>query len=418
MPSDPFHNAMQQLLKAAAVLSLPPDMVEALKSPAHILSAALNVEMDDGRTEEFQAFRVQYNDARGPFKGGIRYHPGVTVEEVKALAFWMTLKCAVVGIPLGGGKGGIVMDPKKLSKKELERMSRAYVRAFHKHLGPTKDIPAPDVYTDSQIMAWMLDEYEKIAGEHAPGMITGKPLELGGSRGRDKATAQGGVYVLEGAAEKLGMKSKKTSVAIHGFGNAGATMAELLFNRGYRVVAVSDSKGGVHAPKGLDIPALLAHKANTGVVQRFAGSEDISHDTLFGVDADIFVPAALENAISKDAAERMNPTLIVELANGPTTPEADALFEKRSITVVPDILANAGGVTVSYFEQVQNAMNYYWTEEEVLAKLEKIMLGAFHAVWEKKESRRVSMRTAAYVVALERVADAMRLRGDFSRASS
>lgn len=413
MPSNPFHNAMRQLDKAAELVQLNKHIHEALKSPAHVWSATLSVEMDAGGTQEFQAFRSQYNDARGPYKGGIRYHPGVTEDEVKALSFWMVLKCAVAGIPLGGGKGGIIVDPKKLSAGELERLSRAYIHAFHKYLGPTKDVPAPDVNTNAQIMAWMLDEYEKITGVHAPGMITGKPLALGGSRGRDKATAQGGVYVLAAAAEILGMRAKKTSVAIQGFGNAGATMAELLFDLGYRVVAVSDSKGGVYSAKGLDIPALLSHKASVGAVQQFVGAADITHDALFDVDAEIFVPAALENAISKEAAECMKAKLVVELANGPTTPEADAVFEKKGVIVAPDILANAGGVTVSYFEQAQNAMNYYWSDAEVAEKLERIMNDAFRAVWEKKESRRESLRTAAYMVALERVAEAMALRGGF-----
>lgn len=409
--NNPFHNAMRQLDKAAELIQLDKDIHETLKSPTHFWSATLSVEMDSGSVQEFQAFRSQYNDALGPFKGGIRYHEGVTEDEVKALSFWMALKCAVAGIPLGGGKGGIIVDPKKLSQIELERLSRAYIRAFHKHLGPTKDVPAPDVNTNSQIMAWMLDEYEKLEGVHAPGMITGKPLSLGGSRGRDKATAQGGVYVLQGAAEKLGMKTKKTTVAIQGFGNAGATMAELLFYLGFRVVAVTDSKGGVYSPKGLDIPALLARKASAGTVQKFVGAEDISQDAIFDIDADIFIPAALENAITVQVAERMKAKLVVELANGPTTPEADSVFEKKGVVVAPDILANAGGVTVSYFEQVQNAMNYYWSDFEVAEKLEHIMQGAFRAVWEEKESRRTTMRTAAFAVALGRISEAVRLRG-------
>ncbi len=408
---NPFVNAMRQLDRAAGILKLSDNIQDILKKPIRVLSARLSVEMDDGETREFQAFRSQYNDARGPFKGGIRYHPGVTEDEVKALSFWMTMKCAVVGLPLGGGKGGIVVDPKKMSEKELERLSRAYVQAFHKYLGPTKDVPAPDVYTNGQIMAWMLDEYEKIIGEHAPGMITGKPLELGGSRGRDTATAQGGAFVLQELMDKLGKKPKKTTVAIQGFGNAGANMAKILHDAGYTVVAVSDSRSGVCAKHGLDITRVLEHKEKTGSLSGFEGADALSNDDLLTLDVDVLIPAALENAITKDNAEKIRAGVILELANGPVTPDADEIFYKKGIICVPDILTNAGGVTVSYFEQVQNAMNYYWTDAEVREKLEKIMVDAFHAVWEKKEKHGVDMRTGAFLLAVDRVASAMRLRG-------
>ncbi|MFA5937234.1 MAG: Glu/Leu/Phe/Val dehydrogenase [Candidatus Paceibacterota bacterium] len=411
MAATAFENAKQQLKKAAGMMSLNAGILEALQTPKHLLSATLSVKMDDGETKEFQAYRSQYNDARGPYKGGIRYHPNVTEDEVKALSFWMAVKCAVADIPLGGGKGGVIVDPKKLSSGELERLSRAYIRAFHAHLGPTKDVPAPDVYTNGQIMSWMLDEYEAILGEHAPGMITGKPLALGGSRGRDKATAQGGVYVFGEAAKKLGMKPKKTTVAIQGFGNAGATAARLLADLEYRIIAVSDSKGGIVSDDALDIPALLAYKETTGGVSGFAGTRGISNQELLELETDVLVPAALENTITAQIAEKVRAKIILELANGPTTPEADDILAKKDILVIPDVLANAGGVTVSYFEQVQNAMNYYWTEEEVLVKLEKIMVDAFHAVWEAKETHRTDMRTGAFILAVGRIADAMRLRG-------
>lgn len=411
MTQNPFENARRQLDRAAGLLRLPDNLHDALKRPVRVLSGTLSVEMDNGETQEFQAFRSQYNDARGPFKGGIRYHPGVTEDEVKALSFWMAMKCAVVGLPLGGGKGGIVVDPKKLSERELERLSRAYVRAFHAYLGPTKDVPAPDVYTNSQIMAWMLDEYERIIGEHAPGMITGKPLSLGGSRGRDTATAQGGAFVLKELLEKRGRKPKKTVVAIQGFGNAGATMAKILSEEGYTVVAVSDSRGGAYAKDGLNMAEVSLHKEETGSVAGVRGADAISNDDLLTLRVDVLIPAALENVVTKENAEQIQAEVILELANGPVTPDADEILYKKGIICVPDILTNAGGVTVSYFEQVQNAMNYYWTDAEVREKLEKVMIDAFHAVWEQKEKHRVDMRTGAFLLAVDRVASAMRLRG-------
>lgn len=408
-----FQNAMGQLEKAARFLAVEPAIMEKLKSPKYLHTATLKVNLDNGAIGEFSAYRSQYNDARGPFKGGIRYHPNVSEDEVKALSFWMAMKCAVVGIPLGGGKGGVIVDPKKLSSAELERLSRAYIQAFHAYLGPTQDIPAPDVYTNGQIMAWMLDEYEKIKGYHAPGMITGKPLELGGSKGRSFATAQGGVYVLEEALKRLGKKPTDTTVAIQGFGNAGSHMARILCELGYKIVAASDSKGGVVAVKGqvLDVAALEAHKAKSGSVDGFAGADRITNEALLELEVDVLVPAALENQITTENAARIKAKIVAELANGPTTPEADEVLFKNGVLVIPDILTNAGGVTVSYFEQVQNAMNYYWEEDEVLVKLKKIMVAAFGSVWAAKEKYTIDMRTAAFAVAVERIAEAMRLRG-------
>ncbi len=413
MSQSAFENAMEQLRKAASTLNLDPKILARLGSPNHVHRSELAVAMDNGTTQTFTAFRSQYNNARGPYKGGIRYHPNVSEDEVKALSFWMAIKCSVVGIPLGGGKGGIIVDPKKLSPTELEKLSRAYIQAFYKHLGPTKDVPAPDVYTTPQIMAWMLDEYEKLVGEHAPGMITGKPLSLGGSAGRGSATAQGGVYVLQGAMKKLGKNPSDTTVAIQGFGNAGSHMAKILSGLGYKIVAVSDSKGGVKTMNNeqLAINNLEKYKQEHGSVDGFEGTETITNEQLLELDVDVLVPAALENQITVGNADRIKAKVVLELANGPTTPEADEIMFKKGILVVPDVLSNAGGVTVSYFEQVQNAYNYYWTENEVLEKLKKIMDDAFEAVWNTKEKYSIPMRTAAFVLAVERIATAMKDRG-------
>lgn len=422
---NPFVNALAQLGQAAAIMELESALHERLKTPQAVHSASIPVTMDDGSAQEFTAYRSQYSDALGPFKGGIRYHPGVTLDEVKALSFWMTIKCAVAGLPLGGGKGGVIVDPKQLSESELERLSRGYVQAFYKHLGPTKDVPAPDVYTNAQVMAWMLDEYEKLVGEHAPGMITGKPLSLGGSRGRDKATAQGGVFVLTHAVKKLSWNPRELTVVIQGYGNAGAQLAKLLYKEGYKIVAVSDSQGGVYNEDGID-PAkaeeikLAGGRLGCYCVGTVCSLEQIKTDgpcrgltnaELLELPVDILIPAALENQITVANAPRIQARLILELANGPTTPEADEILRQKGVLVVPDILANAGGVTVSYFEQVQNSMNYYWTEDEVMTRLQKIMDEAFAAVWSRHEKYGVSLRIAAFVAALERVSEAMRWRG-------
>lgn len=409
--NNPFENALTQLNRAASVMGLDAKIHEKLKTPQQVHKAEIAVAMDNGITKNFTAYRSQYNDVLGPFKGGIRYHWNVTEDEVKALSFWMTMKCAVVGLPLGGGKGGIIVNPKELSETELEKLSRGYVRAFYQHLGPTKDVPAPDVYTNGQIMAWMLDEYEKLVGEHAPGMITGKPLSLGGSRGRDKATAQGGVFVLLEAVKKMGMNPSETTVAVQGFGNAGAHMAELLAVAGFKIVAVSDSKGAIKSNGSLNITELSHFKESSGTVIGFANTQTITNEELLELPVDILVPAALENQITGENAGRVKAKMIVELANGPTTPEADEILFKNNIIVVPDILANAGGVTVSYFEQVQNASNYYWEDAEVMTKLQKIMVAAFASVWSAHEKYSVDLRTAAFITALERVSAGMKARG-------
>lgn len=413
MSNSAFTNAMAQLQKAANIINLDKNILSKLQVPQHLHAAKIPVQMDNGQTQEFTAYRIQFNNARGPFKGGIRYHQNVTEDEVKALSFWMTMKCSVVGLPLGGGKGGVIVDPKKLTSNELQKLSRGYIQAFYKFIGPVQDVPAPDVNTTPQIMGWMIDEYEKLVGFHAPGTITGKPLSIGGSAGRSFATAQGGVYVLQEVMKKLGKNPSNTTVAVQGFGNAGSYMAKILSGLGYKIVAVSDSKLGIRNQElGIrDIDALVKYKKETGSVKNFPGTTEVSNEQLLELDVDVLVPAALENQITSANAGKIKAKIILELANGPTTPEADEILFKNGVTVVPDILSNAGGVTVSYFEQVQNAYNYYWTESEVLEKLIKIMVDSFNAVWNTKQKHNIDMRTAAFVVAVERVAQAMKDRG-------
>jgi glutamate dehydrogenase/leucine dehydrogenase len=370
--------------------------------------------MDDGVVKVFTGYRSQYNNALGPYKGGIRYHPNVTLDEVKALSFWMAIKCATVNIPLGGGKGGVIVNPKELSEGEIERLSRGYIQKIWRNIGSDKDIPAPDVYTTPQIMAIMRDEYEKLVGHSDPGVITGKPIEEGGSEGRSFATAQGGVYCTTQLAKKLGLVPGSTTVAIQGFGNAGSFMAKILSSLGYNILAVSDSRGGITTSddqqatiRGFDIGALIEHKQKTGSVQDFSGAKNISNEELLELPVDILVPAALENVITDLNAHNVKAKAIVELANGPTTPEADEVLKEKGIVVVPDVLANAGGVTVSYFEWDQNVKGEHWSEEDVLQKLEKIMVDAFNDVWETKEKYGIDMRTAAFVRAIERIAGKM-----------
>ncbi len=421
MPN-PFTNATKQLENAAELLNLNKNILEILKNPKGILEVSIPIKMDSGKTKVFKGYRSQYNDALGPFKGGIRFHPKVNLSEVKALSAWMTWKCAVVGLPLGGGKGGVVVDPKKLSAKEIEKLSRGYVQAMKDFIGPEKDILAPDVYTNPQIMAWMMDEFSRIKGYNVPGFVTGKPIEVGGARGRKFSTAQGGIYVLEKAVKRLKMNSEKTIVAIQGFGNAGSFVAKILSALGYNIVAVSDSRGGVVIDQesgirnqkfknnGLNIKNIIKFKKETGSVVGFPNTKTITNEQLLKLDVDILIPAALENVITEKNASRIKAKLIIELANGPITPEADIILEKKGIIVVPDILANAGGVIVSYFEWVQNLQNYYWTEKENISKLKTIIEKSFDKVWAKKECSNISMRLAAYMVAVERVAKAEELR--------
>lgn len=411
-PFNPFEMAQRQLDEAAALLQLDPAVHELLRWPLRELHVTLPVKMDDGTTKIFHGFRVQYNDARGPNKGGIRFHSGETIDTVRALAAWMTWKTAVVDIPLGGGKGGIICDPKSLSQNELERLSRAYIRQVGRILGMEKDVPAPDVYTTPQIMAWMADEFAFQQGYNEFGMITGKPLGLGGSKGRGDATARGGMFVLREAGKALTMDLKGATTAIQGYGNAGSFAhklgVELL---GLKVVAVSDSRGGIYSPDGLDYQTVAAHKAKTGSVINLPGTKSISNEELLELNVSVLIPAALENMINADNANNIKAKIIVELANGPTTPDADIILHAKGVYILPDFLCNAGGVTVSYFEMVQNAYDYYWEEEVVYERLDKKMTAAFWNVHNTAKARKVHNRLAAYLVAVSRVAEAVRLRG-------
>lgn len=406
---DIFKMAQSKTREMAGIIGLEKDILAQLLEPERVLKVSLPVRMDDGQIRVFQGFRSQFNDARGPYKGGIRFHEDVTEDEVKALSAWMTWKTAVVDLPLGGGKGGVIVDPKTLSDKELEGLSRAYIRAIAGFIGPDRDIPAPDVHTDPRIMAWMLDEYEKIYGRHVPGVITGKPLSLGGSEARSYATAQGGFYVLKSAFLKIGLE--KARVAVQGFGNAGYHIADILKKAGHRIMAVSDSRATIVNPAGLDPEEVLKHKKTTGSVAGYPGAEGLGVEHCLEQDVDILIPAALENTINRNNAEDIKAKIILELANGPVTAEADEILKKKGVLVLPDILANAGGVTVSYFEQVQNTYGLYWSEREVLGKLEAVMVKSFGDVWERKERFGADMRTGAYLLALDRVAQAMRDRG-------
>ncbi len=412
MADDVFKNAEKQIDKIASIMKLSKAEVDLLKKPKKIIEVKVPVKLDSGKTKEFDGFRVQFNDARGPTKGGIRYHPDVNLSEVKALAFWMAMKCAVVNIPYGGAKGGIKVNPKELSQAELERLSRGYIQKIHNYIGPYKDIPAPDVYTNAQIMAWMLDEYEKLEKGHFPAVITGKPIEFGGSLGREYATSQGGAFVLREFVKILKFNPSKTRVVVQGFGNAGSHIARILDEWGYKIIAVSDSKGGILDQKGLDINNVIKQKQEKETVVGFRNTKTLTNEELLELDCDVLVPAALENQITKDNASRIKAKVVLELANGPTTPEADEILFKRNIPVIPDILANAGGVTVSYFEWVQNLYGYYWKEEEVLQKLEEIMVKSFKDVYNTSKKYKVDMRKSAQILAVKRILDAEKLRGN------
>jgi glutamate dehydrogenase/leucine dehydrogenase len=408
--NNPFENAQAQLREIQTLVKFDDNVMAQLMHPKRVIEMSLPIKMDDGRMEVFTGYRSQYNDARGPFKGGIRFHPGVTVDEVKALSAWMTWKTAVVDIPLGGGKGGVIVDPKKLSDGELERLSRAYARSMAPFIGATIDVPAPDVSTDPRIMGWMLDEYEEVLGRKEPGVITGKPLSIGGSQVRAYSTAQGAFHVIEKAVKKLGLPEQAT-VAIQGFGNGGSFLAKILAQAGYVVVALADSKATTYNEEGLDVTALEKHKQATGSVKGFIGGTEQTSESILTLPVDILVPAALENAIHEGNADTVRAKLIVEVANGPVTPEAEAVLTDKGIVVIPDVLANAGGVTVSYFEQVQNAMNYAWEEQDILEKLKRTMDTAFEAVWAETETYQTTPRMGAYALAIKRVAQAMKDRG-------
>jgi glutamate dehydrogenase (NAD(P)+) len=409
---NPFKIAQAQLDAAAARLGLDPATHELLRWPQIEFKFTLPVEMDDGTVRVFHGYRVQYNSARGPTKGGLRWHPEETIDTVRALAAWMTWKTAVVDIPLGGGKGGVTCNPKAMSEREKQRLARAYMRAVARILSVFKDVPAPDVYTTPQIMAWMMDEYEVLVGEHHPGVITGKPIPLGGSEGRGDATARGGVYVLREAGKVLGMDLKGKTMAVQGFGNAGQFAALLAHEiLGLKLVAASDSKGGVYNPKGLDPKQMVDYKLRKGTLQGFPGAEAITNEQLLEMEVTVLFPSALENVITDSNASKIKCRVSCELANGPTTPEADEILHAHNIFVIPDFLANAGGVTVSYFEQVQNAYNFYWPLDEVHRRLDEKMTRAFQGVYQMYQREKVNMRQAAYLVSVARVAEACKLRG-------
>jgi glutamate dehydrogenase (NAD(P)+) len=409
---NPFAIAQRQLDMAAEKLKLDKSLQEALRWPMRELHTHFPVRMDDGSTQVFHAFRVQYNDSRGPCKGGLRFHPAETIDTVRALAAWMTWKTAVLDLPLGGGKGGVVCNPKQMSATEKERVCRSYIGQVGRILALTKDVPAPDVYTNPQDMAWMMDEYEKITGHHEPGVITGKPLPLGGSAGRGDATARGGIFTVREASKVLGINTQGSTCAIQGFGNAGQFAARLAQEiLGSKVIAVSDSRGGIINENGMEARELVNYKLKTGKVEGFKGTKAISNEEILELDVDVLYPSALENVITRENANRIKAKIVAELANGPTTPEADDILFGNGVFDIPDFLCNAGGVTVSYFECVQNAYNFYWDEAEVHQKLDQKMTKAFHDVYDMHKKHNVHMRMAAYMVAIERVAQAMKLRG-------
>lgn len=396
--------------RALEKLGYPEHVYELLKEPLRVLTVRIPVRMDDGSVKVFTGYRAQHNDAVGPTKGGVRFHPDVTENEVKALSIWMSIKAGIVDLPYGGGKGGIVCDPRQLSFRELERLSRGYVRAISQIVGPTKDIPAPDVFTNSQIMAWMLDEYSRIREFDSPAFITGKPLVLGGSRGRETATAKGVTIMIREAAKRRNLDLKDARVVIQGFGNAGSFLAKFMSDAGAKVIGISDVYGGLYDENGLDIDYLLDRRDSFGTITRLF-KNTITNQELLELDCDILVPAAVENQITAANAHRIRADIVVEAANGPTTLEATRILNERGILLVPDVLASAGGVTVSYFEWVQNNQGYYWSEEEVERKLEEIMVNAFDNVYNLARSRNVDMRLAAYMVGVRKMAEASRFRG-------
>lgn len=410
---NPFEIAKQQFDLAADFLNLDSSMRNVLRSSKRQLIVSIPVKMDGGDIQVFEGFRVQHNIARGPAKGGIRYHPNVTLDEVKALAAWMTWKCATVGIPYGGGKGGVVCDPKSLSRSELERLTRRYAFEIAPIIGPDRDIPAPDVYTDEQTMAWIMDTISMVRGQTELGVVTGKPISLGGSQGRHEATARGCLYTLREACRVRGMELRGARVAVHGFGNAGANIARLVAADGARVVAACDSKVGVYAENGLDVEAALRHKKKTGELRGLANAREIPCESVLEVECDILLPSALENSITLSNVENVKASIIAELANGPTTPGADRVLADQGVFLVPDILANAGGVTVSYYEWVQDLYSYFWTENKINETLEQTMRAAFRSVHETALRHHTEMRTGAYILAVDRVAEATRVRGIF-----
>lgn len=408
--------ATRNLIREAVErLGLPPVVYDYLKEPARFVEVSIPVEMDDGSIRLFTGYRAQHNNALGPYKGGIRFHPESDPDEVKALSMWMTLKCALIGIPFGGGKGAVVCEPRQLSMKEKERLSRGYIRALAGVLGPEIDIPAPDMYTDAQVMAWMADEYARIMQKSALGVVTGKPLLVGGSVGREEATSRGVLFAAREAVRVSGISLQNCRVAVQGAGNVGGYAALLLHEAGAKIVAISDSRAGVYNPEGLDAGAVMKHKKATGSLASFPGAEEITNEQLLTIDCDILIPAARENQITAANAAAVKARIVVEGANGPTTPEADQILKEKGVLLVPDVLANSGGVTVSYFEWVQNNYGYYWDAETVNKCLEEKMVDAFHKIYNftRENSGHLHMRSGAYMYAIRKIADAMQSRGWF-----
>lgn len=406
-----FKNAMRQFGVAADAMKLDKAVRSILEHPRRVLELSMAVKMDSGETRIFTGYRVQYNNARGPYKGGLRFHPQTDLDEVKALAFWMAIKCAVVDVPFGGGKGGITVDPKTLSKPELERLSRAFTRALGDNIGPDRDVPAPDVNTTPEIMGWIMDEYNQAVGKSAPAVVTGKPIALGGSEGRGAATGLGGYTTLHALAQKIGIDPESSTVVVQGFGNVGQWFARFAHRHGWKIVGISDSKGGIVAEHGLDPDAVLSYKEQSGSVRDFPGAKNVSNEELLLTPCGVLVPSALENQITAQNAPNLKAQVILEMANGPTTAEADVLLHERGVAIVPDVLANAGGVVTSYFEWQQNKEGSRWNESEVFEKLEKAMHAAVDAVWQEHESTKLPLRTAAYLVAIRRIEQAMRAKG-------
>ncbi|MEL3961461.1 Glu/Leu/Phe/Val family dehydrogenase [Lysinibacillus endophyticus] len=408
---NPYEIVKSLLKNSVEALGLTEDVYRLLEKPIRVLEVSIPVRMDDGTIKNFTGYRSHHSDILGPAKGGIRFHPEVNIDEVKALSMWMSLKSAILGLPFGGGKGGVIVDPRELSQCELENLSRGYIRAITPIIGPEKDIPAPDVNTNPQIMGWMLDEYDRLRGYNVPGFITGKPIIVGGSQGRVEATGRGVVISIAEAAKKLNIPLESATAAIQGFGNVGSMTAKFLHELGVKIIAITDVKGGIYNENGIDIPSLRQHVAETKSVVDFPGAESFDSDKLFGLPVDFLVPAALENQITEKTAPQIQAKVVAEAANGPTTPEGDRILNEKGIFVIPDILCNSGGVTVSYFEWVQNNMGYYWKEEEVNTKLEEKMIYAFEDVHKMHEEKQVNMREAAYIVGVGRIAEAFQARG-------
>jgi len=409
--ANPWHQAMEQLDRAGKAMKLEPFALERLRHCKRILTVSVPVKMDDGTVKVFEGYRIQHNMDRGPAKGGIRYHPSVSLDEVKALSFWMTMKCAVVNLPYGGAKGGIICDPKKMSRGELERMTRRYTAEISIIIGPDKDIPAPDVNTNAEVMAWIMDTYSMTIGYSCPGVVTGKPIEIGGSLGRNEATGRGVFYVTRELATREGFDLRKASVVVQGFGNVGSNAANIFAEHGTRVVGISDVGGGLYDPKGLDLHDIQEYRKTHDSISDYPKAEHIAIDKFLELPCDILIPAAMEGALTKHNADKIKAKYIIEGANGPTSNEADAIFHKKGIVVVPDILANAGGVTVSYFEWVQDMQAYFWSEKDINARLQDIIVGAFTEVYEMSKKEKVDMRMGAFMVGLRRLGKAATIRG-------